>query len=75
MKQSRLERVVRGMEEMNLDQIVVSSPPSVFYLTARGLSPGERMLALYVHKSGEVRLFANRLVRARGQCRGAPERV
>ena len=61
MKQSRLERVVRGMEEMNLDQIVVSSPPSVFYLTGAWVSPGERMLALYVHKSGEVRLFANRL--------------
>ena len=32
-----------------------------FYLTGTWVRPGERMLALYVHKSGEARLFANRL--------------
>ena len=61
MKQNRLERVIRGMEAMGLEQIIVSAPASVFYLTGVWVRPGERMLALYVHKSGEARLFANRL--------------
>ena len=49
------------MEAMGLEQIIVSAPASVFYLTGTWVRPGERMLALYVHKSGEARLFANRL--------------
>ena len=57
MKQNRLERVIRGMEAMGLEQIIVSAPASVFYLTGTWVRPGERMLALYVHKSGEARLF------------------
>ena len=61
MKQNRLERVIRGMEAMGLEQIIVSAPASVFYLTGTWVRPGERMLALYVNKSGEARLFANRL--------------
>ncbi len=61
MKQNRLERVIRGMEAMGLEQIIVSAPASVFYLTGAWVRPGERMLALYIHKSGEARLFANRL--------------
>ena len=52
MKQNRLERVIRGMEAMGLEQIIVSAPASVFYLTGTWVRPGERMLALYVHKSG-----------------------
>ena len=33
MKQNRLEQVIRGMEAMGLEQIIVSAPASVFYLT------------------------------------------
>lgn len=61
MKENRLSRVIQGMDSMGLEQIIVSSPASVFYLTGAWVEPGERMLALYIHKSGEVRLFANRL--------------
>ena len=46
---------------MGLEQIIVSAPASVFYLTGTWVRPGERMLALYVTQSGEARLFANRL--------------
>ena len=44
MKQNRLERVIRGMEAMGLEQIIVSAPASVFYLTGTWVRPGERML-------------------------------
>ena len=60
MKIQRLERVVRGMREMGLRQIIVSAPASVYYLTGLWVHPGERMLALLVTEEGAV-LYANRL--------------
>ena len=60
MKQNRLERVVRGMRQMGLEQILVSAPASVFYLTGTWVHPGERMLALHVTQNGAT-LYANRL--------------
>ncbi len=72
MKQNRLERVIRNMEEMGLEQLVVSAPASVFYLTGAWVNPGARMLALYVHKSGETRLFVNRLFALTPESAGAP---
>lgn len=61
MKQNRISRVIAGMEQMGLEQIIVSAPASVFYLTGKWIAPGERMLALYLNKNGEATLFANRL--------------
>ena len=43
----RFERVVRNLAGMGLTQMVVSDPPTIFYLTGvRIFHPGERMLAL-----------------------------
>ena len=75
MKQNRLERVIRGMEAMGLEQIIVSAPASVFYLTGTWVRPGERMLALYVHKSGEARPVRQPPLRPCRQCGRAFERV
>ena len=61
MKENRLNRVAKGMEAMGLAQILVSSPASVYYLTGTWVEPSERMLALYIHKSGDAKLFANRM--------------
>ena len=72
MKQNRLERVLRGMEALGLEQIVVSEPASVYYLTGTWVRPGERMFALYIHKSGEARLFVNRLFALDALSAGAP---
>ena len=58
---SRLNRVIENMKNEGLTQIIVSSTPSVYYLTGKWISPGERMLALYINVSGEAILFANRL--------------
>ena len=66
MKENRLNRVVRGMEALGLEQILVSSPASVYYLTGAWVEPGERMLALHIHKSGDVRLYANRMFALKG---------
>lgn len=61
MKESRVSRVIRGMEKLGLEQIIVSAPASIFYLTGSWVEPGKRMLALYLNKNGEAKLFANRL--------------
>ena len=61
MKKERLARVIAGMEKMGLEQIIVSAPASVFYLTGTWIAPGERMLALYITADGGATLYANRL--------------
>ncbi len=61
MKRNRLNRVLENMEKMGLNQLIVSEPASVYYLTGRWIEPGERMLALLIRKNGECALFANRL--------------
>ena len=58
---SRLNRVIENMKAEGLEQIIVSSTPSVYYLTGKWISPGERMLALYISADGAATLFANRL--------------
>ncbi len=57
----RISRVLKEMARDHIEQLIVSSPSSVFYLTGKWIAPGERMLALYIHANGTVRLFANRL--------------
>ena len=59
MKEQRLQRVIEYMEQADLEQIVISSPASVYYLTGYWVEPHERMLALYLDRWGKVILFAN----------------
>ena len=61
MNHSRISRVIENMNACGLSQILVTATPSVYYLTGKWVSPGERMLALYLNADGDVRLFANRL--------------
>ena len=61
MNQARLARVLRNMERDGLDQIVVTSTASVYYLTGYWVEPMERMLALYLRADGTCALFANTL--------------
>lgn len=61
MKLSRVNNVLRKMEEQNLEQIIVTSPPAIFYLTGKWFSPGERMLALYLNTDGNHKFIVNKL--------------
>ena len=61
MNKDRISRTIRAMEKRNLSQILVTAPASVYYYTGAWIHPGERMLALYISASGDVRLYANRL--------------
>lgn len=57
----RIAKVLQNMEACGLEQMLVSDPPSIFYLTGRWILPNERLLALYITKSGNHKLFVNKL--------------
>ena len=58
----RFERVTQNLAAMGLTQMVVSDPPTIFYLTGvRIFHPGERMLALLLKADGGHRMFVNAL--------------
>lgn len=61
MFEERIKRVLENMEGMGLEQMLISDPPSIFYLTGRWIQPNERLLALYLNRNGDHRLFVNRL--------------
>jgi Xaa-Pro dipeptidase len=61
MNEARFARVIEKMKEHGLDQLIVSSTSSIFYLTGQWIDPGERMLALYLRRDGFRRLFVNEL--------------
>ena len=61
MNAERLEKVIANMHAMSLDQLIVSSPTGIYYLTGKMIHPGERLVALNINKKGDVSLIANRL--------------
>ena len=65
MKQNRLARVLKNMEQAGMKQLLVSAPASVFYLTGQWIEPHERMLVLCLDINGHHRLFANELFAAK----------
>ena len=61
MNTARIEKVTQNMRAEGLSQILVTSTANVYYLTGLWCEPFERMLALHVKASGEMKLYANRL--------------
>lgn len=57
----RVRRVNDYMHKAGLEQIIVTSTPSVFYLTGLWIEPHERLLALYLDSAGRLTLFGNTL--------------
>lgn len=49
------------MEEAKLHHMIISDPYAIFYLLDRMIEPGERALALYIHKDGDIKLLINEL--------------
>lgn len=61
MNKGRLKKVIKNMEKHNIDQMIVTSPDSIFYLLGEWIHPGERMLALFINTNGKTKLFINEL--------------
>ena len=61
MYQERIGRVLAAMEQMGLEQMIVSDPDSIWYLTGYYVFPLERLFALYLRRDGKHKLFLNKL--------------
>ncbi|WP_027633574.1 M24 family metallopeptidase [Clostridium hydrogeniformans] len=61
MKKNRVNQVLELMEKENVNQMLVSDPAAIFYLTGKWIHPGERLLALYLNLEGNHKLFINEL--------------
>ncbi len=61
MYKARIEKVYANMQAAGLEQIIVSSPASYFYLTGVWPHPGERLYVLYLNVDGTATVFANEL--------------
>ncbi len=57
----RLDKIFNELEKLGLEQMVISDPCSIYYLTGKMIKPGERMLALYINKNGGNKIFINNL--------------
>lgn len=61
MHKNRIDRLIKKMEENNLAHMIISDPYAIFYLIDKKIEPGERALALYLHKDGDLKLLINEL--------------
>ena len=61
MNTQRLEKVLKKMETEGLEQMIISDPYAIYYLTGRFIDPGERLLALYINQSGKNKIFINKI--------------
>jgi len=61
MKEQRVERVLRALEEQGLTQMLIVDPMSIYYLTGYYNQPFERFFGLLLRRDGKHVLFLNRL--------------
>lgn len=61
MKSERIDKIIEKMKENSIEQMIISDPYSIFYLTGKFIDPGERLLAFYVNDKKESILFVNEL--------------
>jgi len=61
MYEKRIARVMEALEKMGLEQMIVSDPDSIWYLTGYYVFPHERLFVLYLRKDGNHKFFLNKL--------------
>lgn len=61
MNSQRLSLMKTLMAEQGVDQIIISDPATIFYLTGKWFSPGERLLVLLIAQTGGDLLINNEL--------------
>lgn len=61
MRNDRIQKVIKHMHEKAIDQLLVTSEASLFYLTEHWVHPMERFLALLIRTNGDCIYVANDL--------------
>ncbi len=57
----KLSCIIEKMSEERIQQIIISDPSVIYYLTGVSIQPGERMLVLVLRQDGNHRFFINDL--------------
>ena len=61
MNNQRIKKVISNMNNHGLDQILITSTSSIFYILGKWIDSGERMLAILINSNGSITLFINEL--------------
>lgn len=61
MRTDRIEKIVKGMRAHGMDQMIISDPSTIYYLTGRFGPSGGRLFALYLDTQGGCTFFMNTL--------------
>lgn len=57
----RMKNALKELKKNGLEQMIVTDPSTIYYLTGEHVAPFERVFALYLTNKGESCLFANKL--------------
>lgn len=55
----RCARVLEKLDEQKIEQMLITDPYAILYLTGKYIDPDERMYALYLNKNGNHKIFIN----------------
>ena len=61
MRTDRLNKIIAGMKAAGMDQIVITDPSTIFYLTGSFVAPGFRLLAILADTTGKSTMYVNAL--------------
>ena len=61
LSQTRVDRVIKEMKERGLNQMLISDPVAIFWLTGKWIHPGERFFGLYISTGKTPIMFINAL--------------
>lgn len=57
----KFERVKKFMLQKNINQIIITDPFDIFYLTGQLINPGERFFGMYLNCNGIKKILVNEL--------------
>lgn len=75
MRTDRIDKIIRGMEEHYLDQMIISDPSTLYYLTGQFAPSGGRLFALCLDTRGNCTFFMNILQTDHASMAGGAEIV
>ncbi|MDY6324063.1 MAG: Xaa-Pro peptidase family protein [Catonella sp.] len=61
MNEKRINRAIENLKKLDLTQMLVTDPMSIYYFTGVYVQPYERFFAFYINAEGENVLFLNKL--------------
>lgn len=61
MREDRISKIVNRMIELEIDNMIISDPSTIFYLSGKFLMGGSRMLIILIDKDGSYNFFINSL--------------